>query len=115
MLQKTLAGTWQKIENIKVQISYRSTCYLDYGWSIRKTIHEDSLLNYGSAYVHFVPYKMYMYVCCMTGFSAYSAKDSQKVDPLHDATTEKQSHAKRTVRNTFLKNRKNLIYFWQKK
>jgi hypothetical protein len=51
----------------------------------------------------------------MTGFSAYSAKDSQKVDPLHDATTEKQSHAKRTVRNTFLKNRKNLIYFWQKK
>jgi hypothetical protein len=30
----------------------------------------------------------------MTGFSAYSAKESQKVDPLHDATSEKQSHAK---------------------
>ncbi len=35
----------------------------------------------------------------MTSFSAYSAKESQKADPLHDATTEKQSHAKRTVRN----------------
>jgi hypothetical protein len=34
-------------------------------------------------------------------FSAYSAKESQKVDPLHDATAEKQSHAKRTVRNAF--------------
>jgi hypothetical protein len=51
----------------------------------------------------------------MTSFSAYSAKESQKVDPLHDATTKKQSHAKRTVRNTFMKNRKNLIYFWQTK
>jgi hypothetical protein len=37
----------------------------------------------------------------MTSFSAYSAKESQKVDPLHDATTEKQSHAKRTVKNAF--------------
>jgi hypothetical protein len=33
-------------------------------------------------------------------FFSYSDKESQKVDPLHDATTEKQSHAKRTVRNT---------------
>ncbi len=93
MRQKSLAGTWQKIENIKVQITYRTVLpcnYLYYGWAIRKTIHEDSLLHYGSVYVQFV---LYMYVCCMTGFSAYSAKESQKVDPLHDATSEKQSHA----------------------
>jgi hypothetical protein len=81
------------MENIKLQITYRSTNYLDYGSAIRKTICTKTVYYTTVQHmyiVQFVLYKMYMYVCCMTSFSA---KDSQKVDPLHDATSEKQSHA----------------------